>query len=305
MTELKAYKDAFITYLAVEKNASQHTITFYKNDLQLFIEFLSTEGVQKIDEVDQAVVRVFLTTLYQRQLSRTSVSRTLSCLRTFYRFLEKDRVIDVNPFVHIPLPKQDKLIPTFFYTEELTELFQVNDVTTALGQRDQALLEILYATGIRVSECQSLTLQQIDFNLGIINVIGKGNKERFIPFGQYAKEALEKYIADGREQLLAKAKEETNYIFLNARGSPITVRGVRFVLDKIVERTSLTTKIHPHKLRHTFATHLLNEGADLRTVQELLGHENLSSTQIYTHVTKDRLRNVYMNSHPRAKRNNR
>lgn len=301
MHEFRTYEEKFITYLQVEKNASELTITFYKKDLQLFFEFLNAEGVTNVVEIEQQIVRLFLTTLYGRGLSRTSVSRTLSCLRTFYRFLEKDYIVTVNPFVNIPLPRQNKSIPTFFYAEELTELFKVSDITTATGQRDQALLELLYATGVRVSECQGMQLADIDFALGFINVIGKGRKERFVPFGQYAADMMHAYINDGRKQLVARAKKETNNIFLNARGNPITTRGIRHVLEKMMEKTSLSINIHPHKLRHTFATHLLNEGADLRTVQELLGHANLTSTQIYTHVTKDRLRNVYMNTHPRAK----
>lgn len=302
MCNFMSYKSEFITYLEVEKNASDYTITFYRRDLQLFFEFLAVEGVTDLKEIDSPIVRLFLTTLYKRKLSRTSVSRTLSCLRTFYKYLEKDNRVEINPFVNIPLPKQNKPIPTFFYEEELSVLFTVNDLSTAIGQRDQALLELLYATGMRVSECQGLKVSNLEFSLGVVKVLGKGRKERFIPFGKYAADSITTYIKDGRKKLLGKSKIETKQLFLNARGNPLTVRGIGHILNKIVERASITSHIYPHKLRHTFATHLLNEGADLRTVQELLGHENLTSTQIYTHVTKDRLRDVYMNTHPRAKR---
>lgn len=295
------YLNQFSTYLKVEKNASDYTIVFYRRDMEVFFSFLQTEGISSLDDVDQVVVRVFLTELYRQKLARKSVSRMLSSLRSFYKYLEREERVTTNPFAHVPLPKQDKLIPDFFYLEELSELFQASDISTALGQRDQALLELLYATGIRVSECQALRLEQVDFSLGVINVIGKGRKERFIPFGQYAQDALHTYIKDGRNELLDGNLEESDIVFLNARGRPITTRGIHYVLEKMIKKTSLTVRIHPHKFRHTFATHLLNEGADLRTVQELLGHENLSTTQIYTHVTKDRLRHVYMNSHPRAK----
>lgn len=301
MDELTKNVKGFISYLKVERNASPLTISVYEKDLHSFIDFIKSEHIKSINQVDQTVVRIYLTKLYEKKLSRTSVSRTLSCLRTFYKYLEKDKLVEQNPFVHIPLPKQDKLIPGFFYQEELSELFKVNDLSKPSGQRDQALLEMLYATGIRVSECATLTVKQIDFSLGVINVIGKGRKERFIPFGQYAADALRQYIDEGRNELLSKSNMETDIVFLNARGNPITTRGINYILDKVIERSSVTANMHPHKLRHTFATHLLNEGADLRTVQELLGHDNLSSTQIYTHVTKDRLRAVYMNSHPRAK----
>lgn len=293
----------FIEYLEVEKNASKYTIEFYERDIVTFFQFLEKEHISDLQDVDQQTVRVFLTELYDRKLSRKTVSRILSCLRSFYKFLEKDASISNNPFIHIPLPKQEKHIPDFFYEEELAQIFQVCDSSTPLGQRDQAILELLYATGIRVSECQDLRLHQIDFTLSFINVIGKGRKERYIPFGQYAQAALETYIKDGRRKLLEKSDNETtDYVFLNARGDPLTTRGIYYILQSIVKKAAVHVKMHPHKLRHTFATHLLNEGADLRTVQELLGHEHLSSTQIYTHITKDKLRNVYMNSHPRAKR---
>lgn len=301
MSNFNEYVKEFISYLKVERNASPLTISVYEKDLYAFIDFIKNEHIKSINQIDQTVVRIYLTHLYDQKLSRTSVSRILSCLRTFYKFLEKDRLVERNPFIHIPLPKQDKLIPGFFYEEELSELFKVNDLSNAAGQRDQALLETLYATGIRVNECASLSLQQIDFSLGIINVIGKGRKERFIPFGKYAEDALRLYIDEGRKELLAKGEKTTDIVFLNARGNPLTTRGINYILDKMIQKTSITANMHPHKLRHTFATHLINEGADLRTVQELLGHDNLSSTQIYTHVTKDRLRAVYMNSHPRAK----
>ena len=294
--------EKFVTYLTIEKNASEHTITFYRYDIENFVSFLQTEHISSFKEVTFHDVRLYLTRLYERKLSRKTVSRILSSLRTLYKFLEREQLVDANPFVRIPLPKKEQLIPDFFYEQELSELFKVNDVSTPLGQRNQALLELLYATGIRVSECEQLTLKQIDFSFNMIKVIGKGNKERYIPFGQFAKEALYTYINEGRKQLLTKHNEEVEEVFLNSRGYPITARGIRYILEQMIKQTSLTVRIHPHKFRHTFATHMLNEGADLRTVQELLGHENLSTTQIYTHVTKDRLRRVYMNSHPRAKK---
>lgn len=298
-----SYMTLFIDYLQIEKNASEHTIRFYERDIEQFFQFAQSENVNTIEEVDAIVVRNYLTSLFKRRLNRKTVSRKLSSLRTFYKFLERENVVDSNPFVQVTLPKQEKKLPDFFYLEELSELFQVNDLHSPLGQRNQALLELLYATGIRVSECEALKLEQIDFSLNTIKVIGKGNKERIIPFGQFAKDALYTYIKDGRNKLLESKKEDTEYVFLNARGKPITARGIRYILNRMIEETALTVRVHPHKFRHTFATHLVNEGADLRTVQELLGHENLSTTQIYTHVTKDRLRHIYMNTHPRAKEN--
>ncbi len=262
--------------------------------------FLEKEGISNLNDIDHNVVRLFLTDLYHQQLSRRSVSRKISSLRSFFRFLERENQVNKNPFMQITLPKSDKPIPEFIYMEELEKLFKVNDLSDPIGQRNQAILEILYATGMRVSECQGLLLENIDFSLNILNVQGKGRKERYIPFGHFAEEALRVYINDGRTKLLKKAHSLTNTVFLNARGNPLTARGIRLILNKMVEKAALTIHVNPHKLRHTFATHMLNEGADIRSVQELLGHENLSSTQIYTHVTKDRLKSVYMKSHPRA-----
>lgn len=292
--------EKFMTYMEVERHYSSYTITFYQQDLLLFFDFLKKEQINSLDDVDYRVVRVFLTELYDKKLKRTSVSRTLSCLRSFYNFLEMRQFIRQNPFLHIPLPKQDKYIPEFFYEDELKKLFEVNDITTPLGQRNQALLETFYATGLRVSEAAALKIQDFDFSLSVLKVMGKGRKERYIPFGEYAQQALECYMKEGRQQLL-ESKQTEDGMFLNNRGNPLTTRGIYYIFESMIKKTYLTASIHPHKLRHTFATHLLNEGADLRTVQELLGHDNLSSTQIYTHVTKDRLRNVYLNAHPRAK----
>lgn len=293
----------FVAYLQIEKNASPYTVKYYQDDLHHFFRFLKKEGIHKPADVDTQVVRLYLTHLYDQQLSRKTVSRKISSLRSYYKYLEREDDALTNPFVHIHLPKQERPVPGFLYMEELEKLFDVNDVTQPLGQRDQALLEILYGTGIRVSECQGLRISDIDFSVGTIFVKGKGRKERYVPFGRFAEIALETYLHEGRVQLLKKSKRNTDAVFLNARGTPLSRRGIQLILEKMVEKAALTINLHPHKLRHTFATHMLNEGADLRTVQELLGHESLSSTQIYTHVTKDHLREVYMKTHPRANDN--
>lgn len=291
----------FVEYLQIEKSASPLTVKYYQNDLENYFKFLQSEGIQSVSEADERVVRLYLTMLYDRQLSRRSVSRTVSSMRSFHKFLEREGLLEANPLTQITLPKLDKTLPGFLYKEELEKLFEASDMATPTGQRDQAILEVLYGTGIRVAECQSLRLSDLDFSIGTILVRGKGSKERYVPFGRFAEIALETYIHEGRQQLLKDTNEQTDDLFLNARGGPLTDRGIRYILNKIVEKTALTVSVHPHKLRHTFATHMLNEGADLRIVQELLGHESLSTTQIYTHVTKEHLRKVYMNSHPRAK----
>lgn len=290
----------FVEYLQIEKNASSYTIQYYQEDLKSFFQFLTRESIKNLQAVNHQVIRLYLTQLHATGLSRRSVSRKISSLRSFYKFLEREDERYTNPFVHIHIPKTEHPVPGFLYKQELEKLFEISDLSEPLGQRDQAILEILYGTGIRVSECQNLKLNDIDFSIGTLFVKGKGRKERYVPFGSYAERALEVYLSDGRLKLLEKTKTTTDKLFLNFRGTPLTARGIRLILNKLVDKAALSIHLHPHKLRHTFATHLLNEGADLRTVQELLGHENLSSTQIYTHVTKDHLRDVYMKNHPRA-----
>ena len=301
MSKFQQQTRHFVEYLQIEKNASSHTINSYTKDIDDFCRFLNKEGVSSFNDVTQPVVRVYLTALYEQKLSRISVSRKISSLRSFFRFLEREQQIENNPFVQLVMPKAEKKIPGFLYSEELEKLFSVCDLTTPIGQRNQAILEVLYGTGIRVSECEKLTVSDIDFSICTLLIRGKGRKERYVPFGSFAEAALKTYINEGRTYLLNKFQRKTDSLFLNARGNPITSRGIRVVLDKLVKEASLTIRVHPHKLRHTFATHMLNEGADLRTVQELLGHENLSTTQMYTHVTKDHLQRVYMNTHPRAR----
>ncbi|MCA1023055.1 tyrosine recombinase XerC [Halobacillus litoralis] len=296
---MQSFKESFMEYLQIEKNASPLTIKHYARDIDEFYAFLTAEGTV-IESCDYSTVRVFLTRQYEAGYARKTVSRKVSSLRSFFRYLERENWLDSNPFANVSLPKAEAPIPNFFYEQELDQLFQVSDLTDPLGQRNQALLELLYGTGIRVSECVQLKTGDLDFSLNTALVLGKGRKERYVPFGRSASTALRKYMEDGRLILSAKQKEPVKTLFLNARGGPLTADGIRLILNKMVKEAALTVDVHPHKLRHTFATHMLNEGADMRSVQELLGHEHLSSTQIYTHVTKDRLRNVYMNSHPRA-----
>ncbi|MDR4983513.1 tyrosine recombinase XerC [Bacillus cereus] len=297
---VKKLLQLFVGYLQIERNYSKYTIASYQNDLEHFVQFMERESISSFLDVTYADVRLYLTTLHDEKLARKSVARKVSSLRSLYRFLMREGYRKDNPFALASLPKKELSIPKFLYAEELEELFEVSDTETPLGQRNQALLELMYATGIRVSECINLQLTDIDFAVGTILVMGKGKKQRYIPFGSYAQDALITYIENGRKQLANKTEEHSHMVFLNAKGTPLTSRGVRYVLNELIKKASLTMRISPHMLRHTFATHMLDEGADLRTVQELLGHENLSTTQIYTHVSKERLRSVYMKHHPRA-----
>ncbi|WP_456275508.1 tyrosine recombinase XerC [Bacillus sp. AK128] len=300
MTTTKELMKSFTEYLQIERNYSPYTIVYYTQDIDEFVHFMNSQSLHSVTQVTYTDVRIYLTELYKHKLARKSVARKISSLRSFYKFLMREHFVKDNPFALVSLPKKEQRVPQFLYQDELAKLFQVSDLSTPLGQRNQAILELLYATGIRVSECCKLELADLDFSLGTILVHGKGRKQRYVPFGSFANDALEAYIVNGRKELQLKGDSSNTSVFLNYRGGSLTPRGVRLVLNDLISEASLTVKISPHVLRHTFATHMLNEGADLRTVQELLGHSHLSSTQIYTHVTKDRLKTIYMNHHPRA-----
>ncbi|MEI5906163.1 tyrosine recombinase XerC [Bacillus spongiae] len=288
----------FIQYLKVERNYSHHTIHQYESDLKEFLQFLLRENIHTIGDVQYFEARVYLTELYERKSARNTVARKISCLRSFYKYFMREKQVIENPFSLVHHPKEEKRLPQFFYEEEMEKLFTICQGTEPLQQRNLALFELLYATGIRVSECAGIQLNDLDRSRSILLVRGKGNKERYVPVGSFALDAMESYLSHARPLLMGEEKH--SYMFVNFRGKAITTGGIRHILNDIVTKASINEKIHPHMLRHTFATHLLNNGADLRSVQELLGHSHLSSTQIYTHVTKEHLRNTYMAYHPRA-----
>ncbi|WP_132746064.1 tyrosine recombinase XerC [Scopulibacillus darangshiensis] len=294
------YLEMFLRYLEIEKHVSEHTILNYTKDIEDFFIFMKQQALNDIAAVSYASVRVFLTEQLNKGHSRRTLARKISSLRSFFRYCIREELATENPFALASLPKQEYRLPKFLYEEELGKLFDVEDITTPLGQRNQAILEVLYGSGVRVSECVGMTMDNLDLDLDVVLVKGKGRKERYIPIGSYAHDALDRYINDGRHKLV-KSDNKQNSLFLNYRGGQLSDRSVRTILNRQIEKASLTVKISPHVLRHTFATHLINAGADLRTVQELLGHAELSTTQIYTHVTKERLRETYMNHHPRAK----
>ncbi|NJP36363.1 tyrosine recombinase XerC [Alkalicoccus luteus] len=287
---------SFIDYLRIEKRSSPHTVQAYQRDLDEYSLFLNGRYKKEIKEAGTAELRGFLTELYAHGTSRRTVSRKLSSLRAFYRFLHREDVHAENPAALLSAPKKGRKLPVFFYEEELNALFQSLPDKTALDVRNRALLELLYATGIRVGECVKADISDYDSDLGTLLVHGKGGKERYVPVGSYAADALESYLIDSRSSLSPTCEA----IFLNYRGDRLSARGIQKILLKLSEDASVSSRISPHVIRHSFATHLLNAGADLRTVQELLGHEGLAATQIYTHVSKDRLRAVYNQSHPRA-----
>lgn len=296
--ESKIVLDQFIRYIQLERNFSVHTVREYEFDITEFLSFLVSEGITDLKEVEYLHARNYVTKLYDNKLARTSISRKISSIRSFFRFLNREFDINDAAFRSLYHPKKEKRLPHFFYEEELSQLFEKNWGEDSKSIRNIALLELLYATGIRVSECTSIELEDIDFQYSIIRVMGKGRKERIIPFGQFAHEALLKYIEDVRPKLIKNNNHRK--LFVNMRGGELTTRGVSYILEEMINKAAMNTKIYPHMLRHTFATHLLNNGADIRTVQELLGHASLSSTQKYTHVTKEHLRSTYINAHPRA-----
>lgn len=287
----------FLNMLKVERNFSAHTLKSYHDDLVQFNHFLEQELIN-LRTFEYKDARNYLSYLYSQNLKRTTVSRKISTLRTFYEFWMTQGETIINPFVQLVHPKKENYLPQFFYEEEMEALFETVAKDTKKGLRDRVILELLYATGIRVSELVNIQLKDIDMSLPGVKVLGKGNKERFVPFGEFCRQSIEQYLRE------FKPIQHTKHSFLlvNMNGAPITERGVRYVLNDVVKRTAGVTEIHPHKLRHTFATHLLNQGADLRTVQSLLGHVNLSTTGRYTHVSNQQLRKVYLNAHPRAKK---
>ncbi|MCZ8539525.1 tyrosine recombinase XerC [Psychrobacillus psychrodurans] len=285
-------------YVRLERNYSNHTVQEYEKDIKQFLSFLDIEGVSELNEVEYIHARLYVTKLYEEKLARTSISRKISSIRSYYKFLHKEYNIPDDAFQSLFHPKKEKKLPHFFYEEEIRQLFEGNRGTDSLSIRNIAILELLYATGIRVSELTAIELRHIDSGYGVVRVMGKGRKERYVPVGDYALAAIDDYLVNSRPKLMKKTTH--SFLFVNSRGEHLTTDGIRYILNQMLKKASINSTIYPHMLRHTFATHLLNNGADLRSVQELLGHSSLSSTQIYTHVTKDHLRKTYMNAHPRA-----
>ena len=287
------YINKFMNYLKIEKNASGHTVLNYSVDLKDFASFL---GSSSVESVNYLFLRKYLAHMKEKNYSKRTVARKLASLRSFFKFLYREGYIKTNPSSGISTPKLDKKLPIFLDTDEVSKLIEAPDEKDLSGLRDRALMETLYSTGIRVSELVGMNLSEIDFISGVIKVFGKGKKERLAPIGDKALRAIRNYL-DKRG--IGKLNDK-KAVFLNKDGGRLTDRSVRRIIEKYIKRTSLREGVSPHTLRHSFATHLLNRGADLRSVQELLGHMNLSTTQIYTHVTTQRLKEVYDKAHPRA-----
>ncbi len=295
--------DRFIDYMKAVRNASEHTVRGYSADIAQFLDFLAKEGLNADPaEVDLPAMRRYLARMHRAGISKRSVARKLSSLRSFFKYLLRKGLIEHDPTTGLPSPKLDKKLPKFLRPEQIEELMMAPDIGEPLGMRDAAILEALYAAGMRVSELVGLDLDDLDLSSSEAKVMGKGSKERITMLGRAAQDALVTYLNQGRGKLLPKGEKamQEKALFLNKDGGRLSARSVNRMLDKYFAHVSDEMKISPHVLRHTFATHMLEHGADLRSIQELLGHSSISTTQIYTHVSKEQLKKVYESAHPRA-----
>ena len=295
----------FKSYIENEKGYSINTSISYIDDIYSLVNFLDREQFGDLQTVTSRIARFYTATLHETYTPK-SIARKISSLRSFYNFLNREELIKDNPFTNVELPKQEKKLPKFIYPEEIESLFNSINTTKPLGKRDKLVLEFLYGTGVRVSELCNIKIKDIDFYQDLVLIHGKGFKDRFVPIHNLLSKALKDYILTTRSEFLKRStNKENDTLLLNFKGNSLTTRGVRLIIKRIIDNSEETFDLSPHKLRHSFATHLLDNGADLRSVQELLGHSNLSSTQIYTNVTKEKIKDSYMNAHPRAKRTKR
>lgn len=295
---------SFLNYLKFEKNYSSNTVSSYENDLLQLHSFFTkhfTSEKYKLKAIDNLTIRLFLGDLIDNGISRKSIARKLSSLRSFYKYLYRKKLVKSNPTLNVATPKIPKKLPSFLDESAMNRMFELPDETTVTGLRDKALLDVLYSTGIRLNELIELNLENIDWYNKTLKVIGKGRKVRITPFGEKAKTAMQKYL-QRREELFTEttSEKERRAVFISNRGKRMYPKGVYNIVNYYIQQVSDIEKKSPHVLRHTFATHLLNRGADLMAVKELLGHESLSTTQIYTHVTIDRLKSIYDQAHPKS-----
>ncbi|MFH1148305.1 MAG: tyrosine recombinase XerC [Pseudomonadota bacterium] len=296
---MREYLSMFISYLTVEKNYSGNTLRGYESDLLQFADFLGDKN--RPDSVDHLAIRAFLASLHGKN-KRSSINRKLASIRAFFRYLVKRGILKQNPAELVSSPKQEKYLPRFLPVDEAFALVESPSGNSFQALRDKAILEVLYSCGLRVGELVSMNVESIDFSLGVVRVIGKGRKERIVPIGAQALEAVRGYLPKRKEIVRGPEEGDSGPLFLNHRGGRITARSVERFVEKYSAEAGLLNGAHPHALRHTFATHLLDMGADLRSVQEMLGHASLSTTQKYTHVKVDKLMAVYDAAHPKAKK---
>ena len=299
---IEAGRDAFLHSLQAVQGASAHTVKAYAEDLNQFTEFAASQGVTDIHAVTPTLLRSYLVYLQTQNLARASRARKTASLRSFFAYLTKHALLPRSPATGLRSIKTERRLPKFLRADEIEALLAAPDAESPIGLRDRALLETLYASGMRAGELVMLSLGDVDYDEGVIRVVGKGDKERVTLLGRQAVFALERYLRKGRPTLLMNAEKDDGALFVNRYGKRLSDRGVRKLFDRYCAAASTHLKITPHVLRHTFATHLLSNGADLRLIQELLGHASVATTQMYTHVTTERLQEVYEQAHPRAKR---
>ena len=291
------YINKYLEYLKVVKKYSDKTIESYYDDLTLYNEFLGNNFINILD-IDYDTVKEYMKYLYSLNISKSSISRKLSSIRGLYNYLVREDIVKDNYFNRINNPKKDKYLPKFLKDEEANKIFEVCKYDTPINQRNSVIIELLYATGIRVSELVNIKIKDIDFSEREIKIMGKGSKERFVFYNKECAKVLDSYLKECRSKLLNG--KDSEYLFINHLGDKLTDRGIRLIIDKIVKKSCIKSKVSPHTFRHTFATMLLNEGCNIKSVQELLGHSSLGTTGIYTHLTNDEVRLAYMKAHPRA-----
>ncbi|TAA72507.1 site-specific tyrosine recombinase XerD [Planococcus salinarum] len=300
---MKYAKDAlddYMQFLRVERQLAANTLLSYERDLKSYVQYLKeVEQLDSLRNVERIHILNHLSHLKETTMSSRTVARHISSIRSFHQFLIRERIVDKDPTVHLEMPQMDKKLPNVLSIEEVEALIEAPDTSKANGKRDQAMLELLYASGMRVSECINLDMEDVNLTMGFVRCFGKGGKERIIPLGKSALGACKDYLAGPRSEL-EKTGVTTDALFINQRGKRLTRQGFWKLLKQHAQKAGIQKELTPHTLRHSFATHLIENGADLRAVQEMLGHADISTTQIYTHVSKTRLKDVYSQFHPRA-----
>ncbi|MBP5343270.1 tyrosine recombinase [bacterium] len=299
----KKYLDDFLSYLRNERRYSDNTVLAYRTDIEHYISFLDKEEFGDLDEVSHKVAEFYLGELRDTYTPK-SIQRKISSLKTMYNYFLENKEMDMNPFIAVTLPKLEKRLPKFIYEDEIKEFFDSIDVTSERGKRDKLIFLLLYGSGLRVSELTDLKLRDVNLPDRVISVHGKGSKDRLVPMNKETQKEFETYLTIARPVLLSKNDNlDNDHVFLNFKGSTLTPRGVRDILERLIRESSSTLRVSPHTFRHSFATHLLNNGMDVRMVQELLGHSNLSTTQIYTKISKESLMKEYEKAFPKGEKN--
>lgn len=288
--------EEFLDYLEYERNYSINTIMAYRNNIQRFIDYCKVKNINNLNDVDYKFIRNYISYLYEKKYQAKSITRMISALRSFFKYLKKEDKVDTNPLDLITSPKVEKKLPKYLTINDVEKILNAPDMSNKVGVRDAFILELLYVSGIRVSELTSIKLNNISMSEKKIKIMGKGSKERIVYYGSRCQDLLNKYLNVRKEFL----RLPNDFLILSNTGKQMSTREIRNIINRLKAKAGIDINISPHTFRHTFATHMLNEGADLRSVQELLGHENLSTTTIYTHLTNEKLRRTYLTTHPRA-----